>query len=333
MINAKNVFLRGFVGFWLAGATAVYGAETPEAAMKEVAASLGGSLSGLGLKKLAVAEFADLNGYRSALGPFLAEELTTHLFETKPGAFDFVERQQLVKVLEELKLTSSSLFEAGGIASVGKALGIQAVVTGSMADLGNEIKINIRVISVESARIVASASAKFPREESAETLLRQTGGATLRGSGLPGKPAQTSDVYFRNDLVQLTVDSISFSNSRESINLALALENLTDQDLNLHLVCSETSLTSSHGNKYICRNVQGINGEKYYFPWTAFGPRSRSILSFSFDASKNSAADYYSFSTVFARPGKEAPVHFSAGISGIRLQDRTMSTEKPDSRR
>ncbi len=53
--------------------------------MKEVAASLGPSLSESGLKKLAVVEFTDLNGYRSALGPFLAEELTTQLFEAKPG--------------------------------------------------------------------------------------------------------------------------------------------------------------------------------------------------------------------------------------------------------
>lgn len=325
MIVRNLIFLACTLSILMTGSSAK-GADSLESAMKEVAASLGPSLSESGLKKLAVVEFTDLNGYRSALGPFLAEELTTQLFEAKPGAFDFVERQQLAKVLAEQKLTSSSLFEAGSIASVGKVLGIQAIVTGSIADLGEEIKVNTRVISVESARIVAAASAKFPRKGSVETLLRQTGGVGPPGAGLPAKQTQTSDVYFANKLLQITVDSISMNSDKDQIHLVLAIENTTSEDLSLSLKSSDASLTASSGESYGCTSVTGF-GSNGFWGWTVFSPHSRTIISLSFSPSlfenpkKQMSPGFYSFSASMNRLVDKDAVSFSVGISGIRLQD------------
>lgn len=323
MFKTNHLFLAGLAIACLSAQTQAAGAaETLESAMKEVAASLGPSLSESGLKKLAVVEFTDLNGYRSALGPFLAEELTTQLIVAKPGAFDFVERQQLVKVLEEQKLTSSSLFEAGSIASVGKVLGIQAIVTGSMADLGDEIKINTRVISVESARIVAAASTSFPRAGSAEVLLRQTGGTQGRSFGLAAKSTQASDVFFKNDQIQVTVESISLSNDKERLYLVLAIENISTETITLQLNKDKTSITASGGGQYGCGSVDGMTDQNQH-SFTSFDARSRSIVSFSFYANRQIAeADYYSFSAIVNRGGNDhSPI--SIGISGIRLEPST----------
>lgn len=308
-----------FVLLLLAYTPVAGAADSAEDAMQEIAVSLGASLSQSGLKKLGVAELTDLNGYRSALGPFLAEELTSQLFERNPAAFDFVERQRVAQVLAEQKLSSSSLFEAGSLATLGKTLGIQALITGSIADLGEEIKINIRVVSVESARIVASASAKFPKAGPALTLLRQSGGSG-KPEGLAARSPQSSDVFFRNDFLQITVDSISIKDSY--INLALVVENISTTDVTLGLYRDNAKITSSHGGAYDCRSVDGI-GNGYSDDWTLFSAQSRTIVALSFGGLGSSEDDaatggYYSFSAKFKRKLKDE-VYFSVGLAGIRL--------------
>lgn len=290
-------------------------AETIEAAMKEVAASLGPALADSGLKKLAVVELTDIAGYRSALGPFLAEELTTQLFAAKPGTFDFVERQQLAKVLEEQKLTSSSLFEGTSLVSVGKVLGIQAIITGSMADLGDQIKINTRVISVESARIVAASSTSFPRQGAAEALLRQSG-TPYGGSNGFNKPTQAADVFFRNALVQITVESISVNHQKDRIHLVLALENLTDKPLYLRFTSYATLTSSTTGNLSV-RATNGIDPHNSDF--TTFDARKKTLISMTSDSGKP-VAGFYSLSARLDRwVDNDNRSTFSIGIAGIRL--------------
>ena len=54
------------------------------------------------VQKIAIIEFADLEGNVTQLGRFIAEELITRIFTT--GKFEVVERNLLQKVLEEQQL-------------------------------------------------------------------------------------------------------------------------------------------------------------------------------------------------------------------------------------
>jgi len=69
----------------------------------------------------------------------------------------------LMKVLSEQKLTMSGLLDAKAMESVGKILGIEAIVTGSITDLENNVKVNARMIGVETARIFAVARTSIPK--------------------------------------------------------------------------------------------------------------------------------------------------------------------------
>ena len=51
--------------------------------------------------RLAVLDFRDMNGNQSLVGRYLAEELTTHLIQTR--RFDVVERSRFDSILEELR--------------------------------------------------------------------------------------------------------------------------------------------------------------------------------------------------------------------------------------
>ena len=69
-------------------------------------------------------------------------------FAVDQSALAHLERRQLARILREQELTASSLFDADNIAELGQMLGIDALVTGSIADLGASVKINARAISV-----------------------------------------------------------------------------------------------------------------------------------------------------------------------------------------
>ncbi len=87
---------------------------------------------------------------------FLAEELTTRLFKTKK--FQVVERRLLNKVLEEQSLSVSDLIDKESIKKIGNLLGVTAIVTGSITNLGDDMKINARIISTETGSIATVAS-------------------------------------------------------------------------------------------------------------------------------------------------------------------------------
>lgn len=122
-------------------------------------------------KKIAVIDFSDLNGNVTALGQFLAEELTTQLFIVAPGKFEVVERRQLQKLAEELALGQAGFIEEKSIKKMGQILGVDAIVTGSLTDLGNTVKVNARLIGVESAKVFAVAAAEIPKKGISANLM------------------------------------------------------------------------------------------------------------------------------------------------------------------
>ena len=217
-----------------------------ESGIRDLAGQLAQGMAGQ-VKKLAVVEFPDLNGYQSTLGQFIAEELITQLSAGKsPSQFDVVERRQLARVLKEQELSDSSLFDAASISKIGKILGIEAIITGSIADLGSSVKINARAISVETAKVFAAASVKIPKDDTIQQLMRQNAGPALQSSGgiaaKTGIPRvaqrQRSDVYFQNGFLRVEISSVAFSKAKNRLTLSLVFQNTSSQDILLAMAAN-----------------------------------------------------------------------------------------------
>ncbi len=130
------------------------------------------SLSQEKKSKIAIMEFPDLHGTISEFGKFIPEELTTRLFMTRK--FEVLERQLLNKVLEEQNLGMSGLIDATSAAQIGKVLGVDAIVTGTITDMGNMIRINARMIATETAGIFAVASVSIQKEAHIAAMMNRT---------------------------------------------------------------------------------------------------------------------------------------------------------------
>ena len=127
------------------------------------------SLSHESKTKIAVIEFSDLNGNITEFGMYLSEELITRLFLTRK--FDVIERQLLNQVISEQKLGMTGLIDDKSAIAIGKILGVDAIVSGSITDLGKSLKVNARIISTETGKVFGVAGTEILKDETVEKLM------------------------------------------------------------------------------------------------------------------------------------------------------------------
>ena len=110
--------------------------------------------------KVAVTELSMTDGQSNALGVAVAEKLMTKLVG-RIGRFEILERSQIDKTLEELNLNLSDLFDPESVNRVGKRLGADTLVVGTMAEMETTVDLNIRLIQVGTGIVIAMASKKL----------------------------------------------------------------------------------------------------------------------------------------------------------------------------
>ena len=164
-----------------------------------LALALAAAVPGLALAqqrpRVAVLNFANNSTWHywgDHLGEAAADELVTQLLKT--GKFTVIERAQLAAVMAEQKLGASGAVTAGQAAQIGKLLGVQFILTGSItqfsvertggtirafggigASVTNaEAKLDVRLISTETAEIVVAAEGQGNK---------RMGGGSFRGTG------------------------------------------------------------------------------------------------------------------------------------------------------
>lgn len=142
-----------------------------DAKLETLATQIVTSVTQNNCSRIAIIEFSDIEGKITALGKFIAEELTTRLFTTQK--FEVVERQLLNKVLQEHKLNLTGIIDAGSAKELGKILGVDAVVSGTITDLDKTVKINSRLIATETGTILSVAAVELTKDETIGKLLNK----------------------------------------------------------------------------------------------------------------------------------------------------------------
>ena len=213
--------------------------------IQKIAKELSAQMKTRQAKKLAVANFSDLNGYQSILGDFIAEELVTALY--KEGEFDIVERRELSRILSEQAKYTSNVFDKKTVAQLQKLLGIDVLVIGTIADLGQQIKVNSRAINVETGKVFAAASASIDRDQTINNLMQQSSNANS-GTGVGAKQGslqQPSNVYFKNKILHVTPTGVvkldDKIDNKKGFRITTQFRNLTNEPLSIASSISDPS--------------------------------------------------------------------------------------------
>ena len=115
-----------------------------------------------GITRVAVLPFEPVDAGVSREGWRIAEDLTTQL--VRAGGVQTVERSLLKKLLDEHSLARTGLIEAAAVKKLGAVFAVDGIVSGSFVTLGRHVKVNARLIQVETGLIVAACEAEVDRE-------------------------------------------------------------------------------------------------------------------------------------------------------------------------
>jgi TolB-like protein len=138
--------------------------------LRSMADGLAGDIAASGKKAIAVVDFVDLQGNTTELGRFLAEEFSVALLRTHKG-FEMIERTHLKSVLNEHKLATTGLIDPATAKKLGQMIGADALVTGSMTPFSESIRVTVKVIATDTARIVAADDVDLPKTRTISQLM------------------------------------------------------------------------------------------------------------------------------------------------------------------
>ena len=91
-------------------------------------------------------------GSRLDIGELLSAQVVAEI--KKRNDYTLVERTRLVRVLEELRLGSSSLADEQARLRVGKLVGARLMVFGGYMLIGTTMRIDLRLVEVETGKVL-----------------------------------------------------------------------------------------------------------------------------------------------------------------------------------
>jgi len=110
--------------------------------------------------RVAVFTFENAGAVDSTMkwGETISEMLTTALINS--NRFKVMERAQLSKVLQEQALGQTGALDSETAVAVGKIMGLDAVLVGSLSQLASVYEADARILNVESGEAVTAANAR-----------------------------------------------------------------------------------------------------------------------------------------------------------------------------
>lgn len=172
-------------------------------------------------RRVGIVAFENKTTYGQRLGSAATDVLLTELAKT--GKFILVEREKLQKVMEEQQLQQSGAIDPNTAVKVGRLLGLNAIITGSVTQFGTktegadyllvrnkryvaEVGVDIRVVDAQTGEILYADSGKG--------LAKKTTGQVI-GLGTSGGFDETMEgEAFRAAIVQFVDNIVSQVNRK-----------------------------------------------------------------------------------------------------------------------
>ncbi|WP_200389314.1 FlgO family outer membrane protein [Thiocapsa imhoffii] len=195
----------------------------------------------------------------SSLGLGIQENLITALLSK---GISVVERSQLERVLEEQRLGLSGFVDLGSAKTLGELLGADAMIVGSLRDLGETVDVNARLVALDSGTGLRAAQARIAKTAivaqqlalGPTTSVGENG--RVVGSNLGKSFDQNGDLFptFENDFVR--IEAVSLKNKGKRPILALRFLNVADDAFGFRLSELEGCYISNEsGSRRVCKSL------------------------------------------------------------------------------
>lgn len=255
--------------------------------LSDLAEKLAVPITDHGKKKIAVVDFADLQGNSEGeLGKYIAEQLTVDFVMGKRD-FSLLDRANLKRILAEHKLTSQGLVDPENAKKLGMFAGVDALIMGTIIPKGtSSISLTAKIITTDTAEIIGAARAEFKADDTVRQLVAKPGATADEGQGDVTSPPQKpfGDLQAKVESMKLLPGdrvygfarlTFIITNTSESKTYGVALE--ADPYNNFHL-------SNSRGDEFRATDVSGIEsayerGGTFFGEVTDVPPKSSITIS------------------------------------------------------
>jgi TolB-like protein len=191
-LNKIRLFLFGTLSFVCIGNLHAQQAMSLDEVIVQAAKDMEARLSAGA--KLAVLNFTST---AEAFSDYVIEELSGALVMNRKVTV--IERKSLDLVRKEMNLQLSGDVSDDSAQAIGKQLGAQAIVTGSLTNLGDTYRFRVKVINVETTRIEAQFSYNLGNNRQVAFLLKESqqtapSADSVQEQATP-EPSQTAKMY------------------------------------------------------------------------------------------------------------------------------------------
>lgn len=250
-------------------------AEELDKELSELTAQVVSAVDQANVKTIATLDFVDLQGNTSQLGRFVADEISTDLVMAKKH-FTVVDRANLKKIMQENKLTVSGLVDPDNAKKLGQIAGVDAFVTGTLTPFDKTIRVAIKVIATDTAKIIGAARGQITKTPSVEKLAGGVIGSEpvaeqsqdeegMDNAKAATQPAQT----FNLGDITATVDWAKFSARERKLEVSMTFTNKTKRTL-LIIPGKNAQATDDRKNRYRWTDAAGFRRGSDNL-WEGFG--------------------------------------------------------------
>lgn len=206
--------------------------------------------------RIAVADFPDLQGITSDFGRFVSSRLTTRLANNP--RFFVIERQRLGQVLAELRFSMSDLVDPAKAKQLGRMVGVEAIVVGTVSDLGNQVELDARIIEIETNRMLLGATTTISKDQVVAQMMQAGRQGPGGPSGPPGPPNGVEPPAPPGDGKAVSLEGFIFQprgcrRQAENVFCGVAFVNTGSEDRSLTLSNAYDPLSrliDDRGNQY-----------------------------------------------------------------------------------
>jgi len=215
-MKTKNILLAGFWGVLLASCAPSTTIKQKQATTVKETEKVETKYTGP-KRRIGVVSFENKAPYaQTRIGNTATDILITEL--AKSEKFIVVERDKLDKIMEEQKLGQSGAIDPNTAARVGKILGLNAIVTGSISQFGVksegkdflisqskaqivECTVDVRVVDTETGQVLYADSGKGVTKKSTGKFLGM-GNQSKYDETLEGEALRAAIVKFVDNIIQ-----------------------------------------------------------------------------------------------------------------------------------
>lgn len=201
-------------------------AQAYEEGLREATTRIGTAVEGRGAQVATVLDLSGLDGNVTHLGKLIAQDVFDQLVSGAPSV-TWIDPARRDFIIQENRLAADRLMDPATQKQLGRLLGLSLIVTGTVTELGDSARIQLRAIEIETARVIGSASTTVQLPEALKRLNDRRASAPRASSSDPIE----SDVL---SLRATRVDLLSTGVNRNSVfawSASIQIENSSGRDL------------------------------------------------------------------------------------------------------